>query len=332
MPNPTAPRIPIPAIRLGTRGSPLALWQADHVSDRLRRAFPGLQVEVVVIRTAAEKFPDRPVPAIGVGIFTKEIDEEMLAGRIDLAVHSMKDVPSEIPREILIAAVPQREDPLDAFIGTSGPGGPALWDLPRGSAIGTGSPRRKAQLLHRRPDLMFVPLRGNVDTRLRKSREQGLAGTILARAGLRRLGKESLILHAIPLEWIIPAVGQGALAISALAGRRDILEILGVLDHAPTHIRIDAERAFLAQLRGGCQVPAGALAEVTGENGQPKALRIQGVVAAPDGSQCIRGEITGLAEEAGALGRKLADELMVRGGKEILETLRSVSGPGDPAP
>jgi hydroxymethylbilane synthase len=318
MHNPKEPR-PL-SLRIGTRGSPLALWQANHVAERLRAAAPGLEVTIQVIKTAAEKFPDRPAEAIGVGIFTKEIDEELLAGRVDLAVHSMKDIPSETHPELTIACVPEREAPFDAFIGA--PGSPALPDLPAGSTIGTGSPRRKAQILHRRPDLRIVPIRGNVDTRLRKVREEGFAGTILARAGLHRLGKEAVISHDIPVDWLVPAVAQGAIAISTRADRRDVIALLASLEHAPTRIRITAERGFLARLRGGCQVPAGALAEIVEGGGRSRALRVTGVVASPDGKDLHRAQVEGDPSQAEALGRRLADELLARGGKAILEAMR----------
>jgi hydroxymethylbilane synthase len=312
-------------IRLGTRGSPLALWQANWVRDRLREGGTVLDVEIRIIRTAAEKFPEKDARLIGIGIFTREIDEEILAGRIDLAVHSMKDIPSEIDGRIRIAAVPERETPLDAFAGAAGPSGPRLEDLPRGASIATGSPRRKAQLLHRRPDLVVVPIRGNVDTRLRKVREGGHAGTILACAGLRRLGREEVITHPIPVDWLVPAVGQGALAIVARIDRTDILERLRPLDHGPTRSRILAERAFLKRLRGGCQVPAGALAEHRDGPGGPR-LHAIGVLAAPDGSRCIRGEREGPAAEAEELGRLLAEDLIARGGAGILEEMRPGAG------
>src|SRR5262245_57117754 len=199
-------------LRIGSRGSPLARWQAEHVAEKLRAAVPGLQVHIEIIRTSAEKFPEEEPRTVGVGMFTREIDEELLASRIDLAVHSLKDIPSQLPPSLTIAAVPEREVPLDAFVGTpAGPERPALWDLPAGSVLATGSPRRKAQILHRRPDLKVVPLRGNVETRIRKAREGSLAGTILAQAGLRPLGREELITHPLPCEWVVPAVGQGAL-------------------------------------------------------------------------------------------------------------------------
>ena len=301
------------------------------MAERLRSAVPGLQVAIEIIRTSAEKFPEEEPQAVGVGMFTREIDEELVAGRVDLAVHSLKDIPSQLPPELTIAAVPEREVPFDAFVGTrSGPDRPALWDLPEGSAVGTGSPRRKAQLLHRRPDLKIVPLRGNVETRIRKAREGSLAGIILAQAGLRRLGREELITHTLPSEWMVPAVGQGALAVTARADRRDMVSLAAGLEHARSRVRVTAERAFLATLRGGCQVPAGALAEVQEAPGSPPVLWIIGVVASHDGEKCVRGVLSGPVERAEEIGRQLAEDLLGRGGREVLEGVRGGEGSGGP--
>ncbi len=313
------------SIRIGSRGSPLALWQAHSVRDHLSAAEPGLEVSIEIIRTAAEKFPETSPQAIGVGIFTREIDEELLSRRIDLAVHSLKDIPSELHPELTIACVPRRESPLDAFVGVGETRILSLANLPPGARVGTGSPRRKAQLLHLRPDLEIVPLRGNVDTRLRKARERNLAGTILAHAGLKRLGREEVIHHLISTDWLTPAVGQGALAIASRADREEMVQLARHLEHPNSRFRITAERAFLKRLRGGCQVPAGALAEILEKSGQPM-LRLQGVLAMPDGSRCIRGRRWGKMEEAEEIGRSLADELMEQGGKEVLEAVRRHSG------
>ena len=308
-------------LKIGTRGSPLALWQARWVAAELQKAHPGIQCELVTIRTLAEKFPERGVAEIGVGIFTRELDEALLAGRIDLAVHSLKDVPSELPAGITIAAVPPRESPLDAFLTARGAEKRRLDALPRGARIGTGSPRRKAQILHRRPDLEVVPLRGNVATRLRKVEELGLAGTILAHAGLRRLEEESAIAELLDPEVIVPAVSQGALGVAARDDGGIALHRAAALDHAESRIRVTAERAFLRQLRGGCQVPAGALATLEGSSAGPR-LRLLGVVASPDGTSLIRGEASGGADAAERIGVELAQDLLGRGGAAILGTLR----------
>ncbi len=319
-------------IKIGSRGSPLALWQARHIAERLRGAEPGLEVEIEVIRTAAENFPDRPPEAIGIGIFTKEIDERLIDGRIDLGVHSMKDIPSQLDPALAIAAVPERETPLDAFVGAPHAAGPALESLPEGAVVGTGSPRRKAQLLLRRPDLRIVPMRGNVDTRIQRARDKGMAGTILAHAGLRRLGREETIRHVVEPDWIVPAVGQGALCITARADRRDMVELAARLDHEDSRLRIVAERAFLMELRGGCQVPAGALAEIETAGGT-RVMRIRGVLVSPDGVRCARGEMCGPPERAAELGRDLAVDLFGGGGREIMAALRPAHAAGArPAP
>ena len=308
---------PVRALKLGTRGSPLALWQANHVAGLLRAVESGIEVEIVTIRTLAEKFPEKEVAEIGSGIFTREIDEALIEGRIDVAVHSLKDVPSEIDPRLALAAVPGRENPLDAFISRDGT---RLLSVPRGSRIGTGSPRRRSQILHARPDVEVVPLRGNVATRIAKVETQGLAGTVLACAGLRRLGQDGRITELIDAEVMTPAVSQGALGVIA---RRDDPLAMGIaraIDHGPSRLGVSAERGFLRTLRGGCLVPAGALAT-------PKPggkLRLVGVIAAPDGTACYRGALEddcpdGLAAEG--LGLRLARDLLGRGGAEIIRGL-----------
>jgi len=303
-------------LRIGTRGSPLALWQAEWVARALAKAGPGLRTELVKIRTLAEKFSEREAVEIGVGIFTRELDEALLGGEIDLAVHSLKDVPSELPQGLVLAAVPKRESPFDCWIS-----GSALpFDrLPPGARIGTGSPRRKAQLLFARPDLDVVPLRGNVATRLRKMTEQGLAGTILAEAGLHRLGEDRRITEVFGTSRLVPAVGQGALGIMTQQSRPELLELLAGLEDAPTRSAVTAERAFLRRLRGGCQVPAGALGVVQAGG----SVKLEGVVAAPDGSSLVRGEALGSAGEVETMGAMLADDLLERGGAKILARLRA---------
>lgn len=301
-------------LKLGTRGSPLALWQARWAAGVLRAAHAGLEVELVKIRTEAEKFPERAIAEIGSGVFTREIDEALLRGDIDLAVHSLKDVPTDLPPGIVIAAVPERESPLDAFISMDGI---PLLELGRGARIGTGSPRRRSQILHRRPDLEVVPLRGNVETRIARARELGLAGTILAHAGLKRLGKESLITHLIEPDVLLPAVGQGAIAISARAEDEAILGLLSMLEHGPSRAAVTAERGFLRTLRGGCLVPAGALATLAGET-----LRIAGAIGSLDGRSLAQAEVLGGRDEAEALGERLAARVLAAGGGEILRALR----------
>ena len=313
--------------KIGTRGSPLALWQAEWVGAALRSLHPDLAWEVVKIRTLAEKFPEREAAEIGIGIFTRELDEALLRGEIDLAVHSLKDVPTEVSSELVIAAVPERESPLDAFLSRDGT---PLDELPRGAQIGTGSPRRRAQLLHRRPDLKVVPLRGNVQTRLRKMKELGLSGTILAHAGLKRLSEEGQITEVLSAAVLVPAVAQGALGIMARLDATEIRQALQALEHPPTRLRVLAERSFLRALRGGCLVPAGALAWIDRDSksgplspeGRVERLKIVGLVAAPDGSACVRREISGSLKEAESLGTRLAQEVLDGGGAKILGSLR----------
>lgn len=302
-------------LRIGTRGSPLALWQARYVRDALLGLRDDLCFEIVEVKTLAERFPEREAAEIGTGIFTRELDDALMAGDVDFAVHSLKDVPSEIPEALVIAAVPERESPLDAFISADGT---RLEDLPPGAGIGTGSPRRKAQILHRRPDCVVVPLRGNVATRVEKMRARGLHGIVLAHAGLKRLGEERLITELIPPRVLVPAVSQGALGLVARRRDAETLRALRALEHEPSRRRATAERGFLRRLRGGCHVPAGALATIEGDE-----ISIAGVVAAPDGSSCVRGEVAGPVEDAEELGRLLADEILERGGATILREMEA---------
>ena len=246
----------------------------------------------------------------------RELDDALRRGEVDLAVHSLKDIPSQRESDLVIAAIPKRESPLDAFLSRDGT---PLEKLPPGARIGTGSPRRKAQILHYRSDLEILPLRGNVATRIRKVHERGLAGTVLAHAGLNRLEKEALIPEIIGPEILVPAVGQGALAVTTCAARDDMRALLVALDHPASHERVTAERGFLRSLRGGCQVPAGALASFQGE----KTLRVLGIVASVDGAECLRGELAGPGREAEALGVRLAEQLLARGGARVLEGIEN---------
>ncbi len=301
-------------LKLGTRGSPLALWQANCTKDALLKGRDDLEIEIITISTRAETFSERPLETIGVGVFTKELDEATLRGDIALAVHSLKDIPSQLAAGLVLAAVLERESPFDALISSTGV---KLDDLPSGAVIGTGSPRRKAQLLARRPDFEVVPMRGNVETRLRKLREHGLAGTILAYAGLVRLGREDVITHLLDADIMVPAVGQGAVAVTAREDDSQLRELLAGIDHRPTRLAVEAERGYLSELRGGCQVPAGALATLDGDR-----VSIEGVVASPDGATRLRGMRSGDAKEPVETGRGLARELLDRGGREILARLR----------
>jgi hydroxymethylbilane synthase len=306
-------------LRLGTRGSQLALWQARHIAGRLEAAWPGLAVALETIKTSGDKIQEVPLAKLGgKALFVKEIEEALLDGNVDLAVHSMKDVPTDLPAGLRILAISQREDPLDVLISRTGTG---FADLPRGARVGTSSLRRQAQLLHHRPDLEIIGLRGNLDTRLRKLATEGLDAIVLAAAGLRRLGLFDRVTEVLAPELSLPAIGQGALGIEVRvtsAERREpsIGQLVAVLDHADTHAAVDAERGFLRRLGGGCQVPFAAHASVVGD-----AIHLQGLVATPDGRQLIRGNRQGPRAAAIAVGTALAEDLLTRGAMEILEVI-----------
>ncbi len=296
---------------LATRGSQLALAQAGWVASRLRELSPGVTVELKVIKTTGDKILDVPLAKVGgKGLFVKEIEEALLSGQADLAVHSMKDVPAELPEGLTIASVSEREDPRDVLVS---PGGLSFEQLPAGGVIGTSSLRRKAQILAQRPDLKMVDLRGNVETRLRKMDEQGLAGVILAAAGLNRLGLNQAPRHVISEQVMLPAVGQGALGLECRADDQATLGLLGGLNHPATAAAVAAERAFLARLEGGCQVPIAGHARL--EKG---IVVFKGLVASLDGKAVARGEGLSSPEEAAVMGRRVAEDVLARGGREIL--------------
>jgi hydroxymethylbilane synthase len=293
---------------LGTRGSPLALAQATLVRGLLQTAHAGLAIEIKIIKTSGDKFTEVSLAAAGgKGLFTKEIEEHLLRSDIDLAVHSMKDLPTDLPAGLIVAAVPAREDPRDVLICKRCR---SVDELPVGAHVASSSLRRRAQLLARRPDLQIEEIRGNVDTRLRKLRESTtLEATILAAAGLNRLQMWPQLagLHYQKLESdvMIPAVGQGAIAIEARAADERTGRLLRAIDHAETHACVEAERAFLRALGGGCQVPFPAHGRVAA--GQ---LHLVGAKFSPDGREGRRGEVTGPLEDAGALGERLAKQLL----------------------
>ena len=300
-------------LRVGTRGSKLALAQTDWVVRQIRVRYPELRIEKVVIKTKGDKILDVPLAKIGgKGLFVKEIEEALLRKEIDFAVHSLKDVPSELPEGLDIVAIPEREDPRDVFVGR-GIGG--LSELPEGARVGTSSLRRQAQLKRLRPDLEILPLRGNVDTRLRKLSEGRYEAIILAEAGLRRLG---LAVERTPLspETMLPAVGQGVLALEAREDDPETVEILRVLHHRETALCAGAERAFLKRLQGGCQVPLAAYAIL-----RDGLLVMEGFIADTEGRRFYRERVEGPPEESEALGIRLAEILLERGGREILEEL-----------
>jgi hydroxymethylbilane synthase len=296
---------------IASRGSQLALWQARWVEGQLTSR--GHQCRIEIIKTTGDKITDVPLAKVGTkGLFTKEIEEALLDGRADLAVHSLKDLPTELPTGLVLAAVPEREDPRDAVVGKR------LADLPAGARIGTSSLRRSAQLRNLRPDLEIESVRGNLDTRLRKLDEGRYDAILLAAAGLKRLGWADRIAEILPPEVMCSAVGQGALAIETRAGSRGF-RACAPLDDAPTHAAVTAERGMLAALGGGCQVPIGAHATVRDGH-----LRLLGVVASPDGSELVRAESEGAPADAAAIGRTLGEELLARGARKILEAGYSV--------
>ena len=292
---------------IASRGSQLALWQARWVAAQLSAA--GQESRIEIIKTTGDKITDVPLAKVGTkGLFTKEIEEALLDGRADLAVHSLKDLPTELPEGLVLAAVPEREDPRDAVVGRK------LAELAVGARVGTSSLRRAAQLRQLRPDLQVESVRGNLDTRLRKLDEGQYDAILLAAAGLKRLGWGDRIAEILPPEQMCPAVGQGALAIETRAGFAQV----AMLDHADTHTAILAERAVLAALGGGCQVPIGAYATVS--EGRVLVLAI---VAAPDGTQVIRAEAEGGEAQAAEIGARLAADLLQRGAREILKAVYS---------
>lgn len=298
----------MPPLRIGSRGSPLALAQSEMVRRRLA---PSGAADIVVIKTSGDLVLDRALAeAGGKGLFTKEIDEALLAGRVDLAVHSLKDVPTWLPDGLVLAAVLEREDPRDAFISLKAK---RLFDLPAGSVVGTASLRRQAQILHRRPDLKVTLLRGNVETRLRKLAEGAVDATLLALAGLRRLGRADAATAILEAEEMLPAVAQGAIAIACRADNEGLRERLQALDHAPSRDEVTSERALLEVLDGSCRTPIAALARVAGGR-----LALQGLVAKPDGSRVVSGAREGVRADAARIGRDLGQFLRAEAGPGFL--------------
>jgi hydroxymethylbilane synthase len=300
------------SVVLGTRGSKLAVHQSEWVQAQLHALAPHVTVTLRRIQTSGDRILDVPLAQIGgKGLFVKEIEEALLSGEIDLAVHSMKDVPTELPDGLEILCVPPREDPRDALISRDGK---SFLDLPLGAKIGTSSLRRQSQLLHARPDLTIAMLRGNLDTRLKKLREGQFDAIVLAAAGLRRLAWAHEITEYLAPQISLPAIGQGALGIE---GRKDdafIRSLLNGLDHAPSKIAVLAERALLHRLQGGCQVPIAAHATLTGTK-----VRLEGVVASVDGKELIRDSVEGTIEDPESIGVQLAERLLARGGERILQ-------------
>ena len=306
-------------IRLGSRGSQLALWQAEHIRSEIERE-TGRPVEITKIKTTGDMILDVPLSRVGgKGLFVKEIEEALLSGRIDLAVHSMKDVPTDLPDRLGIVAITRREDPRDAFLSVKYR---RIEELPQGGRVGTSSLRRQTQLLGLRPDLRIESLRGNLDTRIRKMEEGFFDAVILAAAGIRRLGWEAKITQYLSVELSLPAIGQGALGIEIRTDDLETREAVSFLNHRDTAYAVRAERGFLKRLEGGCQVPIASFGRTEGE-----AIVLEGLVGRPDGSQILRAGARGTVADPEGLGVSLAEELLRRGAKEILDEVYRKPGP-----
>ncbi len=315
-----------PLLRIGTRGSPLALAQARETEARLAAADPALAepgaLEIVVVKTSGDRVRDRPLAEVGgKGLFTKEIEAALAEGRVDLAVHSMKDVPTWLPEELVLAAVLPREDPRDAFLS---PHGERIADLPEGAVFGTASLRRQAQALALRPDLRPVLLRGNVDTRLKKLAAGEVDATLLALAGLKRLGRAEEARALLDPGEMLPAVGQGAIGLQVRADDERTNELVRLVDHPPSARQVAAERACLEVLDGSCRTPIGVLAEPEDAG---ECLWLRALVAAPDGSKVYRSERRGPAAEAERLGREVGAELRAAAGEAFFAALADVAAP-----
>jgi hydroxymethylbilane synthase len=306
----------ISPLRIATRKSQLAMWQAAHVATLLRQTHSGLEIELVPIVTQGDRIQDRPLAAIGgKGLFIKELELALEEQRADMAVHSMKDLPGDLPDGLVIAAVLERADPHDALVAAKAAG---LDDLPRGARVGTSSLRRQAQLLAARPDLRIESLRGNVDSRLRRFDAGELDAIVLACAGLIRLGLESRIAARIDSKVCLPAVAQGVIGIECRRSDQRVLQLLSVLEHTATRTVMDAERAFAHRLGGSCQSPIAAYARLEGDT-----LLLHGLVAEPDGSRLLRDSQSGSAGQPAALGALLAERMLAAGAGPLLERLRA---------
>tara|TARA_B100000686_G_scaffold298423_1_gene331424 strand:+ start:1914 stop:2843 length:930 start_codon:yes stop_codon:yes gene_type:complete len=303
-------------IIIGSRGSPLALWQANWVKDLLLEKHSDLNIDIKIVKTSGDKIQNMPLAKIGgKGLFVKEIEEGLLKHEVDFAVHSMKDMPISFPINLCIACVTKRENPFDALISRNGI---KLADLPKGAKIGTGSLRRISQLMNYRSDLELVPLRGNLETRLNKLETEGLDAIILAAAGLIRMGWNDRITEIISPEILLPAMGQGAVGIEARKNDVDNQILLADMDDEETHYTLDAERALVRQLQGGCNVPIGAFATLDEEQ-----ITLKGLVASLDGKILYKKEMTDIKTNAIALGRKIGDELIAMGGDRIMKEIKS---------
>lgn len=301
-------------IHIGTRGSKLALWQADWVQSQLQKQHPEISIQIVIIKTKGDKILDVPLAKVGgKGLFVKEIEEALLDGRVDLAVHSMKDMPADLPEGLTIGAIPNREKSQDVLVSRIG----NLADMPKGARIGTSSLRRAAQLLWARSDLQIEPLRGNLDTRLRKLDAGDMDAIVLAAAGIRRLGLEHRISEYLSMDVMLPAAGQGALCIETRKHDAKTTKLIGSLDDTDTRSVVLGERAFLHRLGGSCQVPIAAHGQI-----KEGLYTLRGLVAEPDGSRVLRSELSGPVADCQEIGKNLAEKLMNQGALAIIEKLQ----------
>lgn len=302
-------------LKIATRQSPLALWQAEHIKSRLEQLHPHLTVELVTFVTQGDKILDTPLAKIGgKGLFVKELENALLDGRADLAVHSMKDVPMQLPEGLSLAVICERENPMDAFVSNHYA---HFNELPQGAVVGTSSLRRKCQILQQRPDLTIKDLRGNVGTRLGKLDDGQYDAIILASAGLKRLGLEQRIRHHVAVEMSLPAVGQGALGLECRTDDQTVLDLIAPLAHAETQACVTAERAFNAYLEGGCQVPIAGFATL-----HDQQLQIEGRVGSVDGTVLLKARVHGAVADATQLGEALAQQLLAQGAGELLKALQ----------
>jgi hydroxymethylbilane synthase len=300
--------------KIGTRGSKLALTQTNFVADKLKKIMPEANIEICVIKTSGDIMQDVSLLTIGgQGVFVKELEDALLSKKIDLAVHSMKDVPGETPDELIFAAILPREDFRDVLVSRDNI---KMESMPKGAKIGTGSQRRGAQIKAIMPDVNIVPLRGNIETRLKKIETENLTGVILAAAGMKRMGLAEKITQYLPLETMLPAVGQGALGLQIRKMDIDLAKICASLNDMTTATEVTAERSFLRALGGGCRLPIAALGKL-----ESQRLSLEGMVAAPDGSVMIREKIQGVREDAETLGEQLASIILEKGGKKLLDLM-----------
>jgi hydroxymethylbilane synthase len=300
--------------KIGTRGSKLALTQTNFVAEKIKILMPEASVEICIIKTSGDIMEDISLLKMGgKGVFVKEIEDALLSGAIDLAMHSMKDVPTEVPAGLEFVAILQREDVRDILASKDNR---KIEQMPRGARIGTGSLRRASQLLAVLPDVVIIPLRGNLDTRLKKIETEKLAGVIVAAAGMKRMGLADRITQFLPVEIMLPAVGQGALGLELRTGDDELKKNLAKINHAPTYTEITAERSFLRHLGGGCRLPIAALGKLEGDK-----LSLEGLVADPQGSSIIRDKVQGSVFEAEELGKRLAKIILEKGGKKLLDLM-----------